>query len=95
MNKLTNNRTFLSPMPYSDCVVEASHFSTLPLLVLNGVKPKHHIQIGVINLDRLCGLVVRVLDYRYRGPGFDSRALPKKKKSSVSGTGSTQPREYN
>jgi hypothetical protein len=23
--------------------------------------------------DRLCGLVVRVLDYRSRGPGFDSR----------------------
>jgi hypothetical protein len=29
--------------------------------------------------DRLCGLVVRVLDYRYRGPGFDSRALQEKK----------------
>jgi hypothetical protein len=28
--------------------------------------------------DRLCGLVVRVLDYRYRGPRFDSRALQKK-----------------
>jgi hypothetical protein len=28
--------------------------------------------------DRLCDLVVRVLDYRYRGPGFDSRALQKK-----------------
>jgi hypothetical protein len=27
--------------------------------------------------DRLCGLVVRVLDYRYRGPGFDLRALQK------------------
>jgi hypothetical protein len=23
--------------------------------------------------DRLCGLVVRVPGYRYRGPGFDSR----------------------
>jgi hypothetical protein len=43
--------------------------------------------------DCLCGLVVRVLDHRYRGPGFDSRAL--QKKSSGSGTGSTQPREYN
>jgi hypothetical protein len=31
-----------------------------------------------ICVDHLCGLVVRVLDYRYRGPGFDSRALPKK-----------------
>jgi hypothetical protein len=28
--------------------------------------------------DRLCGLVVRVLDYRSRGPGFDCRALQKK-----------------
>ena len=24
-------------------------------------------------MDRLCGLVVRVSGYRYRGPGFDSR----------------------
>ena len=24
-------------------------------------------------IDRLCGLVVRVSGYRYRGPGFDSR----------------------
>jgi hypothetical protein len=24
-------------------------------------------------MDRLCGLVVRVSDYRYRGTGFDSR----------------------
>jgi hypothetical protein len=29
-------------------------------------------------VDRLCGLVVRVLDYRSRGPGFDSLALQKK-----------------
>jgi hypothetical protein len=43
--------------------------------------------------DRLCGLVVRVLGYRSGGPG----SIPgtTKKKSSVSGTGSTQPREYN
>jgi hypothetical protein len=43
--------------------------------------------------DRLCGLVVRVLDYRFGGPG----SIPGTtiKKSSVSGTGSTQPREYN
>jgi hypothetical protein len=25
------------------------------------------------NFDRLCGLVVRVSGYRYKGPGFDSR----------------------
>jgi hypothetical protein len=48
----------------------------------------------VKGVDRLCGLVVRVLRYRYRGPGFDSRHY-QKKKSRGSGTGSTQPREYN
>jgi hypothetical protein len=32
-----------------------------------------------VDKDSLCGLVVRVLDYRCRGPGFDSRALQKKK----------------
>jgi hypothetical protein len=43
--------------------------------------------------DRLCGLVVRVLGYRSGGPG----SIPgtTKKKSNGSGTGSTQPREYN
>jgi hypothetical protein len=43
--------------------------------------------------NRLCGLVVRVLGYRSRGPG----SIPgtTRKKSSVSGTGFTQPREYN
>jgi hypothetical protein len=44
-------------------------------------------------LDRLCGLVVRVLGYRSGGPG--SIAVTTRKKSSGSGTGSTQPREYN
>jgi hypothetical protein len=51
-----------------------------------------YIRLGLF-ADRLCGLVVRVLDYRYRGSGFDSRAL--QKKSNGSGTGSTQPRQYN
>jgi hypothetical protein len=43
--------------------------------------------------DRLCGLVVRVLGYRSGRPG----SIPgtTRKKSSGSGTGSTQPREYN
>jgi hypothetical protein len=45
-------------------------------------------------LDRLCGIVIRVPGYRPGGPRFDSRAL-QEKKSSGSGTGSTQPREYN
>jgi hypothetical protein len=54
--------------------------------------PPHFGFIGSLH-DRLCGLVVRVLGYnpeaRVRFP-----ALPEKK-SSGSGTGSTQPREYN
>jgi hypothetical protein len=37
--------------------------------------------IGFVKLeadnDRLCGIVVRVLDYRSRSAGFDSRALQK------------------
>jgi hypothetical protein len=42
--------------------------------------------------DRLCGLVVRVLGYRSGGPG----SIPgtTRKKSSGSGTGCTQAREY-
>jgi hypothetical protein len=44
-------------------------------------------------VSRLCGLVVRVLGYRSGGP--DSILGTAKKKSSGSGTGSTQPREFN
>jgi hypothetical protein len=40
-------------------------------------KPHINILCGE-ETDRLCGLVVRVLDYRCRGPGFDSRALQQK-----------------
>jgi hypothetical protein len=49
--------------------------------------------IGKVTKDRLCGLVVRVLGYRSGGPG----SIPgiTRKKNSGSGTGSTQPREYN
>jgi hypothetical protein len=45
------------------------------------------------DVDRHCGLVVRVLGYRSGGQG----SIPgiTKKKSSGSGTGSTQPQEYN
>jgi hypothetical protein len=43
--------------------------------------------------DRLCGLLDSVLGYRSGGPG----SIPgtTKKKGIGSGTGSTQPREYN
>jgi hypothetical protein len=44
-------------------------------------------------IDRLCGLVFRVLGYRSGGPGSIPNTTTKK--SSGSGTGSTQPREYN
>jgi hypothetical protein len=43
--------------------------------------------------NRLSGLVVRVLGYRSGGPGWIPGTTIKK--SSGSGTGSTQPREYN
>jgi hypothetical protein len=42
---------------------------------------------------RLCGLVVRVLGYRSGGPG-SIPGTARKEKSSGSGTGFTQPREY-
>jgi hypothetical protein len=31
------------------------------------------LQSVVVSMDRLCGLVVRVSGYRYRGLGFDPR----------------------
>jgi hypothetical protein len=45
-------------------------------------------------VDCLCDLVVRVPGYRSRGP-VRFPALPDFLRSSGSGTGSTQPREYN
>jgi hypothetical protein len=45
--------------------------------------------------DRLCSLVVRVSGYRSRGPGSIPVATIFFFRSSRSGTGSTQPREYN
>jgi hypothetical protein len=44
-------------------------------------------------VDCVCGLVVRVLGYGSGGPGTIPSTT--RKKSSGSGTGSTQPREYN
>jgi hypothetical protein len=47
-------------------------------------------------VDRLCGLVVRVLGYRSGGPGsIPGTTRFSEKKSSGSEKGSTQPREYN
>jgi hypothetical protein len=47
-----------------------------------------------VYVDCLCGLVDRVSGYRSRGLG-SIPALPDFLRSSGSGTGSTQPREYN
>jgi hypothetical protein len=48
-----------------------------------------------ISCDRLCGLVVKVPDYRFRGPGSIPAASRFFVRSSGSGTGSTQPRDDN
>ena len=46
-------------------------------IIIYGLPPCHHFPtfFGSVSspLDRLCGLVVRVSGYRYRGPGFDPR----------------------
>jgi hypothetical protein len=54
-----------------------------------------HVSVVYImtDLDRLCGLVVRVLGYRSGGPG-SIPGTTRKKKCRGSGTGCTQPREY-
>jgi hypothetical protein len=49
----------------------------------------------IVFVDHLSGLVVRVLGYRSGGPGSIPGTTRKKRKSSGSGTGSTQPCEYN
>jgi hypothetical protein len=51
------------------------------------------VEVFALKFGSLCGLEVRVLDYRSGGPG--SIPATTTKKSSGSGTGSTQPREYN
>jgi hypothetical protein len=55
------------------------------------LSPVWNIMLHFIPRDRLCGLVVRVVSYRSGGQG----SIPgtTRKKSSGSGTGSTQPRD--
>jgi hypothetical protein len=66
------------------------------LYCLQGGKqfPPGDVVISLGLTQRLCGLVARVFGYRSGGPG-SIPGTTKKKKSSGSGTGSTQPREYN
>jgi hypothetical protein len=57
-------------------------------------EPTEFLLVWSFLYDRLCVLVVRVLGYR--SGGLDSiSGTTRIKKSSGSGTGSTQPREYN
>jgi hypothetical protein len=67
--------------------IRQNPFSVSPLYIfrlyrclLRAVCPAHltlidFIALIIIIIDRLCGLVVSVADYKHRGPGFDSRAL--------------------
>jgi hypothetical protein len=60
------------------------------LFYITGIKKRYPSYFGFVHSvfsvfyvsiylgDRLCGLVVRVLDYRCRGPGLDSRYYHKK-----------------
>jgi hypothetical protein len=57
------------------------------------LNPRRHFSSDLYLQDRLCGLVVRVLGYRSGGPG-SIPGTTRKKTSSGSGTGSTQPLEY-
>jgi len=50
------------------------------IIQIKGLIPNQNAMYGVLEYihiyliyDRLCGLVVRVSGYRYRGPGFDPR----------------------
>jgi hypothetical protein len=56
---------------------------------LHGLSPQAN------HTDRLCGLVVKVSGYRYRGPGSIPGTTRFFLRSSGSGTGSTQPRDDN
>jgi hypothetical protein len=71
MPRIRNTSTFLSSHTVSDI--------KFPLHWASGHKthPLHRLAPVIFRVtlfsDRLCGVVVRVPGYRFRGPGFDSR----------------------
>ena len=54
------------------CVVNDRKYGNFGIVKINRKKKTLFIECSCLN-DRLCGLVVRVSGYRYRGPGFDPR----------------------
>jgi hypothetical protein len=95
---LAYNHSVESTLTQPSDVMSSSNHNTLIKCCDSCTLLSHHLYQSVTSLcmalfDRLCGLVVRVLDYRSGGLG----SIPgtTRKQSSGSGTGSTQPREYN
>jgi hypothetical protein len=58
------------------------------------IRQNNYCKYGSIN-DRLCGVVVKVPGYRFRGPSSIPGTTRIFVRSSGSGTGSTQPRDDN
>jgi hypothetical protein len=82
-------------LPKAPLVISRTCVAVLSAVYMYGVVLRHgQLLLLLVTLpDRLYGLVVRVLGYRSGGPG----SIPGTtiKKSSGSGTRSTQPHEYN
>jgi hypothetical protein len=87
---LLNNHNHFSSPTHNVITIQHNNRALVKIviIVINFV-----ISVQFINVDHLCGLVVRVLGYRSGGPG----SIPgtTRKKSSGSGMGSTQPCEHN
>jgi hypothetical protein len=76
-------------------VVHVIIVESIRVVEIKDIDCSNYLKTVIHRHDRLCGLVVRVLGYRSGGPGSIPGTTRKKIKSGGSGTGSTQPREYN